>query len=52
MKYVITTEKLDDGSLYIELPNNVTEELGWVPGDNIEWAENDDGSYSLKKVEE
>lgn len=49
MKYELTTQQLDDGSTYIELPSEVVEELGWQPGDVIMWSENEDGSYSLKK---
>ena len=52
MKYIVTTQKLDDGSTYIELPDEVLEEMVWQEGDIIEWTEDDDGSYSLKKVEQ
>lgn len=50
MKYIVTTQKLDNGDTYIELPDDVLEELEWQEGDVIEWVSADDGSYSLKKV--
>lgn len=52
MKYTLTTQKLDNGDVYIELPAGVITELNWAEGDTIMWVENDDGSYSLKKVDE
>ena len=38
----------DDGILTI--PDVMLEALGWNEGDELEWVEHDDGSYTLKKV--
>ena len=35
---------------YIKLPNRLLKELNWKIGDNIEWVENKNGSYTLTKV--
>ena len=39
----------DDGIL--NLPDDVMEDLGWKEGDELEWIDNSDGSFSLKKHE-
>jgi len=39
----------DDGILTI--PDAMLEELGWHEGDELEWVENDDGSFTLSKNE-
>lgn len=36
-------------SLYLELPDSLLEKLGWKTDDEIEWIDNKDGSFSLKK---
>lgn len=50
MKYVVTAQKYDDDSVYIELPNEMLEELDWAEGDTISWVEAENGSYTLRKV--
>lgn len=52
MKYTVTTKKYDDDSVYIELPNEMLKELDWAEGDTISWVEQDDGSYTLRKIDE
>ena len=37
------------GDLYIPLPQDLLDELGWVEGDVIEWVDKSDGSYQLIK---
>lgn len=34
-----TIQKNEDGELFIELPNELTEKLNWGVGDTIEWDE-------------
>lgn len=46
---------INTGDYYIPIPEefySTLTELGWNPGDDIEWIENGNGSYTLKKVEE
>ena len=52
MKYTVTTQKYDDDSVYIELPNEMLKELDWVEGDTISWVEAENGSYTLRKVKD
>ena len=39
------------GEQYIELPQGWLEQLGWKEGDDLEWIELENGSWSVKKVE-
>ena len=48
MKYELTVD--DDGIL--TLPDELLETLGWKEGDDLEWIDNGDGSYQVKKVDE
>lgn len=35
--------------MLLDLGNEVCEHLGWKPGDEIEWIDNKDGTWTLKK---
>ena len=45
------TLKVDEEG-YMTIPEDVLNELGWSVDDVLEWSENDDGSYQLRKVNE
>ena len=45
MKTTFTVD--DDGILHI--PEYMLKNLGWEEGDLLEWVENDDGSFLLRK---
>ena len=47
MKTVLTID--DDGIL--TFPPEMLEELGWKEGDVLQWIDNNDGSFQLKKDE-
>jgi len=36
---------------YILLPEELLSKLKWKTGDKIEWIDNKDGSFSLRKVD-
>jgi hypothetical protein len=40
----------DYNDLIIKLPDELLEELQWFDGDKVEWIDNGDGSYSVRKV--
>ena len=42
-------DKTDD--TYIELPDALMKEAGWNLGDDIEWIDNKDGSWTMRKLE-
>lgn len=41
-----------DGSYYIIIPDELFDDIGWKVGDNIKWVDNNDGSFSLRKINE
>jgi bifunctional DNA-binding transcriptional regulator/antitoxin component of YhaV-PrlF toxin-antitoxin module len=38
------------GEFYITFPNELIQKLSWKEGDTMEWIDNFDGSFTLKKV--
>jgi bifunctional DNA-binding transcriptional regulator/antitoxin component of YhaV-PrlF toxin-antitoxin module len=48
MRTVLTVD--DDGIL--TFPENFLDSLGWKEGDVLEWIDNKDGSFSLRKPDE
>ena len=50
--WTITVEEADDGSgdLVLPLPVDLMEQAGWQEGDTLEWKEESDGAWSLKKA--
>ena len=51
MKYTVTLEKDENGDLILPLSDEFCAEAGWKIGDTIQWIDNGDGSWSLKKME-
>jgi hypothetical protein len=43
----VLTDK--DGEFFIEFSDEFLREIGWKEGDTIEWIDNHDGSFTLKK---
>lgn len=52
-KWTITVEDAgdDSGDLILPLPEDLLQMQGWVEGDTLEWIDNKNGSWTLKKVE-
>ena len=47
-------EDPETGDLVLVFPEDFNEqldELGWKIGDTVEWTDNQDGTWSIKKVE-
>lgn len=42
-------EDPDTGDCYIQFPPDLLEKMGWKEGDNINWHDNGDGSWTLTK---
>jgi hypothetical protein len=49
MKKVITLESDDEGNLVLPLDDEILKEVGWETGDVIDWIDNKDGSWTMKK---
>jgi hypothetical protein len=52
-RWTITLEEADDGSgdLVMPLPQDLLDGAGWKEGDTIKWIDNNNGTWSMKKVE-
>ena len=46
-----TTLTVDDDGV-ITFPDEMIEKLGWKEGDELEWIDNKDGSFTLKKSDD
>jgi hypothetical protein len=53
LSWTVVLEEADDGSgdLIMPFPDDFLKEAGWVEGDILEWIDNENGSYSLRKRE-
>ena len=51
--WTITLEAADDGSgdLVLPLTDEIMESAGWQTGDTLEWIDNKNGTWSIKKIE-
>ena len=47
-KYIVPVQETPDGEQYIELSDEILNEVGWREGDEIEWKKEEKG-FSLKK---
>jgi endonuclease YncB( thermonuclease family) len=50
-RYTIELETADDGSgdLVLPLSDEIMTEAGWSIGDTIEWVDNNNGTWTLRK---
>ena len=39
--YVTKVQETPSGELFVELPQKLIDQLGWVPGDEVEWEESE-----------
>ena len=44
-------EDPETGDLILPLNDDILEQTGWKPGDAIDWTDNKDGSWTMKKIE-
>lgn len=51
MSWTVTVEQdPETGDLILPLPLEMLKLQGWVDGDELEWNDNGDGTWSLTKV--
>ena len=50
--WTLEVQESPTGDQFIEFPPEALEEVGWKEGDQIEWSDNGDGSWTLTKKEE
>lgn len=46
---VITQEDPETGDLILPIPQELLDRMGWKPGDNLEWVQDDKERWILKK---
>ena len=49
MQKIITLVDDEEGNLILPLSDDILKEVGWDVGDVIEWIDNKDGSWTMKK---
>ena len=51
-QWTITVEEADDGSgdLVLPLPQELLDLQGWKEGDELDWTDNGDGTWSMTKA--
>ena len=49
---LVVQEDPETGDLFIELPQRLLKQLGWNEGDDLQWIEDANGNWTIKKVEE
>lgn len=49
-KYWIETVQQDEnGELVLPFPQELLDEVGWKPGDNLEWVDRGDGTWEIRQ---
>lgn len=43
-------EDPETGDLLLDLTEELCEELGWTVGDTLQWEDNGNGSWSVRKI--
>lgn len=49
--WILEVQEDQFGEKFIEFPPEAIADLGWKEGDTVEWVDNGDGSWSIKKKE-
>ena len=54
LSWTVVLEEADDGSgdLIMPFPDDFLEQAGWKKGDVLEWIDNENGSFTLRKRNE
>ena len=50
--WILDVKENEDGDKFIELTDEILEQSNFKIGDNLEWTDRGDGSWSLRKKEE
>ena len=50
--YIARVEQDENGECYIVFPDMMLENMGWDEDTPLEWVNNNDGTFTVRKVEE
>jgi hypothetical protein len=45
-------EDIETGELLLPFPQDLLAQMGWAPGTELWWEDNNDGSFSIKQKKE
>lgn len=48
-RYTVEVQEDETGEAFIQLPDDLLEEVNWKEGDVIDWHDNKDGSFTMSK---
>lgn len=48
---IVSLVEDSDGELVLPFSEDLLDEMGWKVGDTLQWFDNGDGTYSIKKYE-
>ena len=51
-KWTIVVEDPETGELLLPFSDELLEQVGWKIGDTIEWIDNKDGTWTMRKKDE
>lgn len=46
----VKIQRNEDGEYYFLIPNELQGDLSWEEGDAVEWTDNGDGTWTLRKL--
>ena len=49
---VIIEEDVETGDVILPFPQEMLDEVGWNPADNLKWVDRGDGTWEIRKIEE
>lgn len=49
---VIIEEDVETGDAILPFSQDMLDEVGWQPGDNLKWVDRGDGTWEIRKIEE
>jgi len=49
--WTVTIEEDENGEAILPFPQELLDANGWAEGDELEWFDNGDGSWTLEKID-
>lgn len=47
--WIETVQEDENGELILPFPQELLDEVGWKPGDNLEWVDRGDGTWEIRQ---
>lgn len=47
--WIETVQQDENGELVLPFPQELLDEVGWRPGDNLEWVDRGDGTWEIRQ---